>query len=62
MLLEKGADIEGKNKEGKTMKDLASEAKRGIMLDELEKVRALRGIHSMARDETDSEPEITTSS
>ncbi|KAL8783802.1 MAG: hypothetical protein Q9195_009269 [Heterodermia aff. obscurata] len=42
LLLDKGADIEGKNKDGKTMQELASDAKRGIVLDELDRVRQLR--------------------
>ena len=42
LLLDNGADIESKNKNGKTMKDLASEAKRGIVLDKLHRVDELR--------------------
>ena len=42
LLLEKGADTQGTNKEGKKMADLASEARRGVVLDELEKVEKLR--------------------
>ena len=42
LLLNKGADIEGKNKHGKTIQELASDAKRGIVLDELDRVRELR--------------------
>lgn len=42
LLLNKGADIESKNKDGKTMQELASDAKRGVVLDELDRVRELR--------------------
>ena len=42
LLLDKGADIEAKNKDGKTMQELATDAKRGVVLDELERVRKLR--------------------
>ena len=42
LLLDKGADIGSKNKNGKTMAELASDAKRGIVLDELDRVDKLR--------------------
>ena len=42
LLLDKGADIEGQNKDGKTMQELASVAKRGVVLDKLDTVRQLR--------------------
>ena len=35
LLLDKGADVEGRNKEGRTMAQLATEAKRGVVLDKL---------------------------
>lgn len=35
LLLEKGADVYSKNKDGKTMHDLATAAKRGVVLDAL---------------------------
>lgn len=42
LLLDKGADIESKNKHGKTMAELASDAKRGIVLDALHRADKLR--------------------
>ena len=42
LLLDKGADIESKNKNGKTIAELASDAKRGIVLDKLDMVDKLR--------------------
>lgn len=42
LLLEKGADIDGKNMDGKTMRDLALVAKRGVVLDALEEADVLR--------------------
>ena len=36
LLLDKGADTESQNREGKTMAELASDAKRGIILDKLD--------------------------
>jgi ankyrin repeat protein len=41
-LLDKGADIESTNNQGKTMAELASEAKCGIVLDKLTRVSKLR--------------------
>jgi len=41
-LSDKGADIEGTNNQGKTMAELVSEAKRGIVLDKLDRVSKLR--------------------
>ena len=51
LLLDKGADIESRNEEGKTMIELASAAKRGIILDKLDKVGKLRRNESMATEE-----------
>ncbi|KAI9660712.1 MAG: hypothetical protein M1821_010064 [Bathelium mastoideum] len=42
LLLDKGADIESKNKHGKTMAELASDAKRGVVLDKLDKIDKLQ--------------------
>lgn len=51
LLLNKGADIESKSKDGKTMAVLASDAKRGIVLDELERVDKLRRSEFKAGDQ-----------
>lgn len=42
LLLDKGADVEGRNKEGRTMAELATEAKRGVVLDKLASVKGLQ--------------------
>ncbi len=42
LLLDKGADVESKNKKGKRIADLAADAKRGIVLQKLDKVNRLR--------------------
>ena len=42
LLLNKGADIEGKNIDGKTMAELASDAKRGVVLEKLDRIYRLR--------------------
>ena len=42
LLLDKGADLEGKNKEGKTMAELAIDAERGIVLEKLKEVGKMR--------------------
>ena len=38
LLLDKGADMESKNKNGKTMAELAADAKRGVVIDKLAKM------------------------
>ncbi len=50
LLLDRGADIESKNRNGKTIADLASDAKRGIILDKLDKVAKLRRTEFEASD------------
>ncbi|KAL9607951.1 MAG: hypothetical protein Q9167_007189 [Letrouitia subvulpina] len=42
LLLDKGADTEGKNKNGKRIADLAADAKRGIILEKLDRMNELR--------------------
>ena len=42
LLLDKGADTQATNKEGKTMRELATEAKRGVVLDALERAWRLQ--------------------
>ncbi len=42
LFLDKGADIESKNKHGKTIAELASDAKREVVLDHLDRVNRLR--------------------
>ena len=58
LLLDKGADVNGQNKDGKTMTELASNAKRGIVLDAMERARAARQKESVARD-TSHHPDYT---
>ena len=41
LLLDKGADVEGRNRYGHTMEELATKAKRGAVLEKLASVKAL---------------------
>ena len=48
LLLDRGADVDRMNRGGKTMANLASDAKRGIVLDKLLRVSGLQRTQAMA--------------